>query len=251
MPEPAGLDAFYSRERAELWRRIIGDELHYHFGYFEGDEDLATGLRRTVRELVAHVPSGASVLDVGCGWGAPARMLRDELRCAVHGLTVSRAQADHCVAQGLDVALVDVESQPVDGRFDVVFALESLEHVAGKRELLRRLRRNGGRLVLSTTCVRDGWEGDRAAFGGSIVFCTVSELLQAVTDAGWTIQSVRNRRFHSIPTLAFWRDNFERTFGERPPPGQLGVLRDLTETALRSLPAWCRSFPLIDVVADP
>ena len=38
--EKFDLDRFYSTESVEAWKQIIGEDLHYHFGYFRGSEDL-------------------------------------------------------------------------------------------------------------------------------------------------------------------------------------------------------------------
>jgi len=61
------MDVFYSAVLIEEWKRIIGEDLHYHFGYFRGREDMETGLRQTVRNFYPYIPAGACVLDVGCG----------------------------------------------------------------------------------------------------------------------------------------------------------------------------------------
>ncbi|MGK7876621.1 MAG: hypothetical protein AB4426_26005 [Xenococcaceae cyanobacterium] len=45
------------------------------------------------------------------------------------------------------------------------------------------------------------------------------------------------------------RNNLDRAYGDREPPGQLAILRSLVDTALRSPVKWCQSFPLIDIVA--
>ncbi len=49
--EQFDLDGFYFQVSIDEWKRIIGDALHYHFGYFRGSEDLETGLRQTVKNF--------------------------------------------------------------------------------------------------------------------------------------------------------------------------------------------------------
>lgn len=107
-----------------------------------------------------------------------------------------------------------------------------------------------GNLILSESCAADTYLGERTTFGGSIELCTVSELVRDVEDAGWKIQSIQNRRFYSLRTIALWQQNLDRVYGDREPPGQLGVLRSLVNAALPSPVTWCQSFPLIDIVAD-
>lgn len=244
------LDRFYSQESIELWQSVLGAEMHYHFGFFSDNETLDEGQRRTVRNFFAHVPRQSSVLDVGCGWGGPATLLRDERGCRVHGVTISSAQAAYCRKNGLDISECDVERHLPDGRYDVVFMLESLSHIVDIEGLLKRVRSRAQRLLLSVNCIRDGSSLPRQTFGGSMTLRSESELQRTLEQAGWTIRFACNRRVQSLRTNLLWKRNLDHAFGDQPAPGQLGVLRGLVETALANPAAWCHNYPLIDIVAD-
>jgi 2-polyprenyl-3-methyl-5-hydroxy-6-metoxy-1,4-benzoquinol methylase len=106
--------------------------------------------------LLAHVPVGARVLDVGCGEGRFGAELVREGREAV-GIDVAEEplRRAHVLHPGLDVRLVPAEGGwPLsDVSFDVVWAGEVIEHVAdtaGWLSEVRRVLRSGGSLVLST-----------------------------------------------------------------------------------------------------
>nr|VFK43288.1 MAG: hypothetical protein BECKSD772F_GA0070984_11417 [Candidatus Kentron sp. SD]VFK48721.1 MAG: hypothetical protein BECKSD772E_GA0070983_11387 [Candidatus Kentron sp. SD] len=129
------------------------------------------------------------------------------------------------------------------GGGDIIFSLEMISHIRHKLRLLRRLRESGARLILSENCAADGYSGERTVFGGSMSLCTVSELVHDVEAAGWEIRWMRDRRFHSLRTLSLWKQNLDRVYGEREPPGQLGILRNHVHAALPSPVEWCRSFP--------
>lgn len=162
------------------------------------------------------------------------------------------AQVAYCRDLGLDVYQQDVERDQAlwPGEYDVIFCLEMISHIRNKAQLLRRLRTYAPRLILSESCAADTYLGERTTFGGSIVLCIVAELIRDVESAGWTIQYIRDRRFNAMRTLALWQQNLDRVYGNSDPPGQLGVLRRLVNTALSSPIKWCQSFPLIDIVAD-
>jgi hypothetical protein len=185
-------------------------------------------------------------------------MLARERHCSVQGVTISAAQAAYCRTIGLDVWQTNVEEQPfpatgqVTGQapYEIVFMLEALSHIRDKRKLLQQLRKLAPRLVLSTDCMIDGYRGPRRTFGDSMIFCTQSELLDDLKQAGWRVRSMRNRRFQSIPTLFHWKKNLTQIYGTDTPPGHIGILKNLTDTALRDLGSWCQSFPLLDIVAD-
>lgn len=248
----ADLDAFYSSDDIALWKRIIGEDLHYHFGTFRWQEDLETGLKQTVRNFFPAIAHGARLLDLGCGWGGPAKLLRDEHGCAVSGITISAAQAQYCRGLGLDVACADLEdpSHPWPTGFDVVFSLEMISHIRDKAAFLARARECGARLVLSESCVADAYEGPRRTFGDAMQMCSVGELEAAVEAAGWRIVQRRNRRLQAMRTLTLWGENLDRTFGADTPPGHFAVLRSHVEAGTRDPKTWMRTFPLIDIVAE-
>ena len=244
------LDSFYSQDSIGAWKAIIGEKLHYHFGYFEGQEDLETGLKRSVQNFYPHIPIGSRVLDVGCGWGGPARMLIEERKCSVQGITISQAQAAYCRTLGLDVKLQDIETDELSGEFDVVFMLEVLSHIRDKKKVLRKLRALAPRLVISMTCMADALPTERHVFGGSMELASQSEFVAGLEEAGWRIQSVKNRRFQSLRTITLWKQNLERVYGQTQASGQLVTLQNLTDIALRSPIHWCQSFPLLDIIAE-
>lgn len=244
------LDKFYSNELIQEWKQIIGEELHYHYGYFLGNEDLETGLRQTVRNFYPYIPIGSRVLDMGCGWGGPARLITKERNCSVQGITISTGQAEYCRSTGLNVLLRDLEQDTIEGEYDLIFMLEALSHIRNKFRLLQQFRQYAPRLILSVNCVADDYQGDRIVFGDSMVFCSTTELIKDVEKAGWRIQSLQDRRPQSIPTLVHWKQNLDRVFSDRIPPHHLNMLGQLHKEAFKSVDAWCEAFPLIDIVAD-
>lgn len=244
------LDNFYSQDSISEWKQIIGEDLHYHFGYFSGSEDLETGLKQTVRNFYPYINPGSRVLDIGCGWGGPSKMLSQERQCSVVGTTISVEQAKYCQNIGLNVRTQDVETTEIDGDYDLVFMLEVLSHIRDKSSLLRRLRSLAPRLILSVNCIADNYVGERTTFGESMILCTTSELKQYLEQAGWEIKFMQNKRFQSLRTIVLWKQNLDRVYGEIQPRGQLATLRSLVDIALQSPLRWCQSFPLIDIVAE-
>jgi ubiquinone/menaquinone biosynthesis C-methylase UbiE len=116
----------------------------------------ALELRR--RFLSEHVRPGARVLDVGCGEGRLAAELTragaEVVAIDVAEEPLRRARARHPDLD-IDLRLVDADgSWPLaDASFDVVWAGETIEHVADTSTWLseiRRVLRSGGLLLLST-----------------------------------------------------------------------------------------------------
>jgi 2-polyprenyl-3-methyl-5-hydroxy-6-metoxy-1,4-benzoquinol methylase len=130
----------------------------YHEALWEGipeglePRDLAARLAF----VLAHVPSGARVLDVGCGEG---RFTTELVRAGRDALGIDVAEEPLRRARerdpGIDVRRVSPhEPWPLeDVSFDAVWAGEVIEHVvdtAGWLSEVRRVLRSGGTLVLST-----------------------------------------------------------------------------------------------------
>lgn len=248
--EDFDMGQFYSEQSFSEWQQIIGNELHYHFGYFDADEDLETGLRQTVRNFYPFIEAGSHVLDLGCGWGGPAQLLIKEKHCHLEGITISSSQLDYCRKLGMNTRCQNVEREALTGQYDTIFMLEVLCHIFDKNALLKKLRPLAPQLVLSTVCCSENYAGDSHTFGDSIKLISVSELTASLEAAGWRVKFTQNRRFKSLRTVALWHENLNRIYGDSPPPGQLAVLKSLTDIAMSNPVEWSTMFPLIDIVAE-
>lgn len=101
--------------------------------------------------------AGRSALDVGCGAGLLCEPLA-RLGAAVTGVDAApentAAAAIHAERSGLDIRYMAGEISMLDiGRFDLVTALEVIEHVADKRAFVSDLANRlapGGLMILST-----------------------------------------------------------------------------------------------------
>jgi cyclopropane fatty-acyl-phospholipid synthase-like methyltransferase len=233
---------FYSMDDLTDWQAVLGPGMHYHFGAFRGNEDMATGLRAAVQRLFMHIPFGARVLDLGCGWGGPAAMLQDEHGCRVTGVTVSRTQSEYCRARGLHTLQLDMTRDELPTDFDVVLLMESLEHVTDRVDFLRRLHDCAPRLVFQVNCAHPTADG--AEFDGTMRTFTPSQLQDEFRAAGWNPTVWEEVRFASLRTAALWEDNLRRRFGDAP-PGHFAVLYDMLRAIRRDPLRWALANPLI------
>ncbi len=245
------LDAFYSKNDISLWKQVIGADLHYHFGDFSKTDDSSEALKTTVRNFYEIIPSGARVLDAGCGWGAPASLLAKEHGCHVTGVTASAAQANYCRGNGLNVLHADLEEYVPDTEFDTVLFLESFEHIAAKATLLNRLQKTCRQVIISSNAWADGSAMYRPTFGLSSHVSTPAELCALLQHCGYEVLKIRDRRPQSLKTLFHWKANFDR-LRDVELDSQLEVLRDYTNkiTATQdTLEQFTRNAPLVDILA--
>jgi len=144
------LDVFY--------REIWGE--HVHHGLWrsgrETPEQATVALVQRVAEL-AGIVSGDRVCDIGSGYGATARWLKDHREARVTALTVTPAQ--HHFASMLNPCadnpvylLRDWHENDLDAEsFDAAIAIESMSHMTDKKRALNeaaRVLKRGGRLVM-------------------------------------------------------------------------------------------------------
>lgn len=147
-----------------------GEHIHLgHYGSPPRKKDFLTAKSDFVHEMVRwggldQLPSGTTVLDVGCGIGGSSRILAREYGFAVTGITISSEQVKR--AQQLTPADIHAQfrvddamalSFP-DASFDVVWSVEAGPHMPDKaifaKELMRVLK-PGGVLVLADWNQRD------------------------------------------------------------------------------------------------
>jgi 27-O-demethylrifamycin SV methyltransferase len=158
--------AHYDRV-TDAWGLLLGDELHY--GVFAHDDDplpVATAALTTRMVEASQLSPGLTVLDVGCGTGAPARALATEHGVRVTGITTSEVGVATATELAAAAGLQDQVSFEVrdgtrngfaDASFDRVWVLES-SHLMRDREALvsecARVLRPGGRLALCDIILR-------------------------------------------------------------------------------------------------
>lgn len=141
----------------ELYRDVWGE--HVHHGLFRSRRDRPEqAVVQLIDYLAAHLDlnPGATVCDVGCGYGATTHYLAERLELDVAGITLSERQYQHAISREASrrgrvrFHCGDWLRNPYrDSEFDAVIAIESLGHMAHKPGFFRevqRVLRPGGRV---------------------------------------------------------------------------------------------------------
>ncbi|MCU0532947.1 MAG: methyltransferase domain-containing protein [Hydrococcus sp. Prado102] len=145
---------------------------HIHLGYYGSPpqrKDFIAAKHDFVHEMVRWsgldcLPTGTTVLDVGCGIGGSSRILARDYGFAVTGITISPQQvkrAQELTPEGLNAQFAVDDAMALsfpDASFDVVWSIEAGPHIPDKamfaKELLRVLK-PGGILVVADWNQRD------------------------------------------------------------------------------------------------
>lgn len=167
-----GIAGFYDRS-SQLWEDVWGE--HMHHGYYI-PEDRTDHVQAQI-DLIDEVLKWADVgkdgkipkkaVDVGCGIGGSSRHIARKYGCTANGITLSPYQAGRgnelTKEQGLDhlakFQVADALDMPFeDETFDLIWSLESGEHMPDKEQFVNELFRvatPGGRIIIVTWCHRD------------------------------------------------------------------------------------------------
>lgn len=167
----SGIARFYDRS-SPLWEAAWGD--HCHHGHYPGGEPRSDHRQAQVdmiSELLSFCRLGSpprAILDVGCGLGGSSRHLASEFPgSSATGITLSPYQQARATQLSAGAGLGErttflvadaLDSPFADCSFDLVWSLESGEHVPEKARFVAELLRvcePGGAVMLCTWCHRD------------------------------------------------------------------------------------------------
>ena len=159
---------------SELWEKVWGE--HMHHGYYGRGGHYKIERRQAQIDLIEELLFWAGVtvdnpprniIDVGCGIGGSTLYLAKKFGANATGITLSPVQASRAKERakeqdlekrvGFQVANA-LEMPFADNSFDLVWSLESGEHMPDKTKFLQecyRVLQPGGKIILATWCHRE------------------------------------------------------------------------------------------------
>ena len=202
------------------------------FGGLPGD--LAAGQQRKLSSISDRIGAAASVLEIGCGWGALARHLADG-GAKVTAISLSDAQLDWARlrhgAAGIDFRKQDYRD--ISGQYDGIASVEMVEAVGREYwpsyfDCIARCLKPGGRAAIQYIALKDELFDAYAASadfiqsyifpGGMLV--RESEFRRLAEARGLTWSNPEGFAADYAETLRLWRETFDRAVEEgRLPPG--------------------------------
>ena len=157
-----------------LWESIWGE--HMHHGYYGRSGNYKIERRQAQIELIEELLLWAdcnkdnppqNIIDVGCGIGGSTLHLAQKFGSKATGITLSPVQASRAKERATEAGLDSrvqfevanaLEMPFEDNSFDLVWSLESGEHMPDKTKFLQecyRVLKPGGKMIFATWCHRE------------------------------------------------------------------------------------------------
>ncbi len=163
------IQQFYDAS-SSLWEETWGEHMHHGFYGVDGKEekDRKQAQIDLIEEILSWsgVEQAENILDVGCGIGGSSLYLAAKLGAKATGITLSPVQAKRANQRARELGfaartnfqVADAQEMPfADNSYDLVWSLESGEHMPNKTKFIQechRVLKPGGKLIVVTWCHR-------------------------------------------------------------------------------------------------
>lgn len=137
------------------YRKLWGDHLHHGFWKTGGESPEKAVLQ--LIDLIAEkgeLQQGEKICDIGCGYGATAKVLREKWGAQVTGFSLSERQLEYARKNDplSEYHLCDwLNNTLPKNTYDMAISIESSEHMVDKMKFFTecyRVLKPGGRLVI-------------------------------------------------------------------------------------------------------
>ena len=156
---------YYNSDDADNFYALVWGGEDIHIGLYESEnESILEASHRTVRHMAAcleDINPQHAVLDIGAGYGGPARYLASTFSCDVTALNLSEKENERSRELGKERGLSDkvkvvdgsFEDIPADDEtFDIVWSEDAILHSGHREKVLQevvRVLKPGGRFIFT------------------------------------------------------------------------------------------------------
>ena len=201
------VDEFYDDTSPEIWKKVIGNDLHYHVGWGEGDI-----LYNAVKHLYQFIDKKSSVLDCGCGWGGTGKVLKRDLDCEVTGVTISQVQSDYISDNNMfPVVLSDLHDYTPDKIYDVCLFVESFCHLKSPQKVLSNISNSTDKIILREYHMKSNEHPKRYVDNWLMNIYHIDEICSFFGELDFKLTYEEEHYYYSLePTVEYWLQNLDK-----------------------------------------
>ncbi len=201
------VDEFYDDTLPEIWKKVIGNDLHYHVGWGEGDI-----LYNAVKHLYQFIDKKSSVLDCGCGWGGTGKVLKRDMGCEVTGVTISQVQSDYISDNNLfPVVLSDLHDYTTDNIYDVCLFVESFCHLKSPQKVLSNISNVTDKIILREYHMKSNEHPKKYVDNWLMNIYHIDEICSFFGELDFKLTYQEEHYDYSLePTVEFWLQNLDK-----------------------------------------
>jgi cyclopropane-fatty-acyl-phospholipid synthase len=210
----------------DFYRQWLDPTMSYSSAYRFGGDGLEAAQRRKWARLAERIGKPASVLEIGCGWGALSNHLA-ERGAAVTGISLSDEQLAWCRERYPAAQFRKQDYRDCAGQYEAIVSVEMVEALGREYwpDFMDCLARNltpGGRAAIQYIAMKDElFEGyaRNADFIQAYVFpggllIKASEFRALAEERGLRWQDQEDFPLDYAETLKAWRANFDAAEAE-------------------------------------
>jgi cyclopropane-fatty-acyl-phospholipid synthase len=210
----------------DLYTRFLDADMQYSCAYFPTPDATLEEAQQAKKTHIAaklNLFPGASVLDIGSGWGGMGLELARKYGADVRGVTLSTEQLEIAVGRAEAEGLADkarftlTDYRELDGKFDRIVSVGMFEHVGAPNyraffQQVAKLLKDDGVAVIHSIGRMKG-PGVTNPFTQKYIFPgayvpALSEVMPAIEQAGLYLTDLEILRIHYAETLKHWRHRF-------------------------------------------
>ncbi len=201
------VNEFYDDTSPEIWKKVIGNDLHYHVGWGEGDI-----LYNAIKHLYQFVDKKSTILDCGCGWGGTGKVLKRDLNCDVTGVTISQVQSDYITDNNLfPVVLSDLHDYLPNKNYDACLFVESFCHLKKPEKVLNNLVDHTNKFIIREYYLKTGGCSQKYIDNWLMNMYTKDELSCFFTELDYKMTYFEDHYNKALePTLDLWLHNLDK-----------------------------------------